>query len=149
MAYWCYIIKNIDERYGNKTYCGFTVNPQRRIRQHNKEIKGGAKATRLGTWEFIFLMTGFETSNNALSCEWRLKHPEGKRKKNKKYFGVSGRIHTINDVLKLEKWTNKCNILNTNCEYIVFVATEIYEKLNVNVPQHIIIIDVDNPIDIF
>ena len=87
--FWCYILYNTKEEYKNCTYVGYTVNPQRRIRQHNAEIKGGAKATKkgAGSWEFAALITGFETNNNALSCEWKLKHPDGKKRKNKKYCG--------------------------------------------------------------
>ena len=36
-----YIIKN-----GNSTYAGVSPDPVRRLRQHNGEIKGGAKYTR-------------------------------------------------------------------------------------------------------
>ena len=43
----------------NKTYLGITNNLQRRIRQHNCEIKGGAKYTSSflldGKWEYHFI----------------------------------------------------------------------------------------------
>ena len=39
--YVCYILKS-----GNRTYNGSTNNMRRRLRQHNGEIKGGAKYTR-------------------------------------------------------------------------------------------------------
>mgnify|MGYP003988566443 CR=1 FL=1 len=35
-----------------KTYVGSTVNLNRRIRQQNCEIKGGAKYTRGGNWQY-------------------------------------------------------------------------------------------------
>lgn len=150
MAYWCYIIKNTEEKYINHSYCGFTTDPIKRLRQHNREIKGGAKATRKGKWEFIMLITGFKSYNNALSCEWKLKHPDGKRIKDKKYCGIDGRIKTINDVLKLEKWTEKCEILNKDCDYIVFIAVNIYKNIDIdNIPKNITIIDVENLSDIF
>jgi structure-specific endonuclease subunit SLX1 len=150
MSYWCYILRNTEEKYKNHSYCGFTLNPIKRLRQHNKEIKGGAKATKKGNCEFIMLMTGFKTNKNALSCEWKLKHPDGKRKKSKIYSGIDGRIRTINYVLKLEKWTEKSDILNKDCEFIVFIAEDIYKNIDiVNIPKNITIIDVNNPIDIF
>ena len=38
----------------------FTVDPRRRLRQHNGEIKGGASATRLGRpWEMLVYVYGF------------------------------------------------------------------------------------------
>lgn len=150
MAFWCYILRNIDKKYENHTYYGFTMDPIKRLRQHNGEIKGGAKATKGKKWEFIMLMTGFKTKNNALSCEWKLKHPEGKRKKNKSFSGIDGRIKTINHVLKLEKWTEKCDVLNADLEIIVFVAEDIYKNIDIeSIPKNITIIDVDNPRDIF
>jgi predicted GIY-YIG superfamily endonuclease len=150
MVYWCYILRNTEEKYKNHSYCGFTTDPIKRLRQHNKEIKGGAKATRKGTWEFIILITGFKTYNNALSCEWKLKHPDGKRRKNIKYNGINGKINTINTVLKLEKWTEQCDILNEDCEYIAFIASDIYKNLDINnIPKNITMIDVENLSDIF
>ena len=47
--YFVYILSEIG---GNRTYIGYTVNLQRRLRQHNGEIVGGAKATRGRKWEF-------------------------------------------------------------------------------------------------
>lgn len=123
--YWCYIINS-----DNHTYCGYTKNPIRRIRQHNGEIVGGAKATRGKQWNFMMLMTGFETSNNALSCEWRLKHPDGHKRKSKKYNGINGRILTINKILCYDKWTMQCDILNNKCEYTIYILDELYDKLN-------------------
>ena len=124
--YWCYILRNTSDQYSNYTYCGYTVDPIKRLRQHNEEIKGGACAThgKNHAWVFMFLMTGFKTSNNALSCEWRIKHP------GKKYKGVAGRIHAINDILQLSTWSSKCNIDNADCNYDVFVDDDVYCKIN-------------------
>ena len=46
-----YILSTRDRRY---TYSGVTTNLARRLRQHNKEIKGGAKYTAMrGPWHVI------------------------------------------------------------------------------------------------
>ena len=75
--FYVYILVNNSDNYKNHSYIGFTNNPIRRLRQHNKEIKGGAKATtnKDSEWEFAVLITGFSDKINALSCEWKLKHP--------------------------------------------------------------------------
>jgi len=137
--YWCYILKN-DK---NNTYCGYTTNPKRRIRQHNGEIVGGAKYTKShgNNWEFMVLITGFETNNNALSCEWKLKHPNGK----KKYTNIDGKIESLNIVLKLDSWTSKCQILNSTCKYTVYALRDIYPKITINeFPENITIVPVDD-----
>nr|WRJ69540.1 GIY-YIG nuclease superfamily protein [Oceanusvirus sp.] len=57
-----------------RVYIGKTCDLHRRIRQHNGEISGGAKATRgRGPWRFVAVISGFETESQALMAEWRLK----------------------------------------------------------------------------
>lgn len=43
--WYCYILRNKLEQFKHNTYNGSTNNPLRRLRQHNEEIKGGARAT--------------------------------------------------------------------------------------------------------
>ena len=75
--WYCYILRNKLEQFKNNTYNGSTNNPMRRLRQHNEEIKGGARAThgKGGAWEICVMLSGFPDHVNALSCEWRMKCP--------------------------------------------------------------------------
>ena len=62
----------------NATYVGATTDLDRRLRQHNKELAGGASATgirvsRGETWRRICHIAGFPTWNAALQFEWRFK----------------------------------------------------------------------------
>ena len=70
----CYIIRSTTSR---RTYVGYTDNMTRRLRKHNGEIKGGAKATRTGRpWELVAYVQGFLTDGEALSFEWYMHHPK-------------------------------------------------------------------------
>ena len=140
--FYCYILRNNDDKYKNITYNGYTNNPWKRIRQHNGEIKGGAKATTgRGHWEIYVLLTGFKTSNNALSCEWRIKHPTNKRNRPAKYNGPVGRVKSLNEILSLDSWTMQCNILNNECNYILYITYDMIHHLDLSkIPSYIDII---------
>ena len=61
------------------TYVGATVDLHRRLRQHNKEITGGAIATgikvsRGETWERAVHVSGFPDWSSALQFEWKWKY---------------------------------------------------------------------------
>lgn len=98
MVWYNYILKS---EVCNRTYNGKTNDPSRRIRQHNGEIVGGAKATSSKRpWKFICLISGFIDEKDALRAEWRIKHPTRKRKKRKpKFCGPEGRIKGLNHIL--------------------------------------------------
>lgn len=69
-----YFLQNGHE--GRKSYFGYTINLHRRLRQHRKEIQGGAKCT--SRWiqvECIGFVTGFPNDHLALSFEWWMKRP--------------------------------------------------------------------------
>ena len=62
----------------NATYVGATVDVDRRLRQHNKEIKGGAHATGAKVekgeiWIRAAHVEGFPDWQAALQFEWRWK----------------------------------------------------------------------------
>lgn len=64
-----------------KTYVGSTVDIDKRIRQHNCEIKGGAKYTKGGNWQYycvIYNLYGYK--NKCLSEEWQIKNATNKVK---------------------------------------------------------------------
>ena len=57
-----------------RTYVGATVDPDRRLRQHNGELVGGARATRGDVWSRVCLVSGFPDERAALQFEWMWKH---------------------------------------------------------------------------
>ena len=52
-----------------ESYVGFTQDPHRRLRQHNGELKGGAKSTRGRQWEHLIIWSGFNDKIHALRFE--------------------------------------------------------------------------------
>ena len=138
--WYCYILRNTSDEYKNLTYNGSTNDPFRRLRQHNEEICGGAKATKgkNKSWEIYVLMTGFETHNNALSCEWKIKHPTGHKKRPAIFCGVAGRVKSLETVLCLDKWTNQCIIQNSTCKYILWLTEDMKQYVNIDIlPSYI------------
>lgn len=72
----CYLLISLSPRYKGHSYIGFTVNPKRRIRQHNGEITSGASTTKKKRpWEMVFCIHGFPTHITALQFEWAWQHP--------------------------------------------------------------------------
>jgi predicted GIY-YIG superfamily endonuclease len=59
-----------------QTYIGATIDPDRRLQQHNGEQKGGARATarRPNQWYRVCYVKGFMDNHQALSFEWHWKH---------------------------------------------------------------------------
>jgi predicted GIY-YIG superfamily endonuclease len=68
----CYCLIN---HSGRKTYVGATINMNHRLRQHNGEIKGGAKYTtsHSDVWSIAFTVDNFPNYNELLKFEWKLK----------------------------------------------------------------------------
>ncbi len=67
----CYLITNSTK---TRTYIGATKDFTRRLKQHNRILKGGAKTTVGEQWNAIILVTGFSTWNETLSFEWHWRH---------------------------------------------------------------------------
>jgi predicted GIY-YIG superfamily endonuclease len=91
--------------YNNKcTYAGVSPDPVRRLRQHNSEIKGGAKYTtsKGPGWKHFCLVSGFQDKIQAMQFEWAVKHVPPRNA-----GGIYNRIHKLHQVLCKEKWTSK------------------------------------------
>ena len=92
------------------TYVGATVDLNRRLRQHNKEIKGGAHATGIRvengeTWTRAAHVSGFPDWQAALQFEWRWKHLS--RKYPVKINPLERRLMALKELLLLERPTSK------------------------------------------
>jgi predicted GIY-YIG superfamily endonuclease len=92
------------------TYIGATVDLERRLRQHNKEIKGGAHATgmkvALGkSWCRVCHVSGFPDWKSTLQFEWRWKQIS--RTLSKTLKPIDRRLMALHRLLHLERPTTK------------------------------------------
>jgi len=86
------------------TYAGVSPDPVRRLRQHNGEIKGGAKYTtsKGAGWRHICLVHGFQDKIQAMQFEWAVKHEAPRH-----VGGPVARIEKMKRVMGKERWTSK------------------------------------------
>ena len=76
--YGCYLLQSMNaEAPEGKSYIGFTVDPVRRLRQHNGEVsRGGASRTKKWRpWKMVCMVHGFRSKIQALQFEWGWQHP--------------------------------------------------------------------------
>jgi structure-specific endonuclease subunit SLX1 len=93
----------------NSTYVGATVDLDRRLRQHNKEICGGAKATgkkvsKGQTWRRICYVSGFPDWQSTLQFEWRWKQITRTLERDEP---ISRRMKALKKLIGLEQSTSK------------------------------------------
>jgi len=110
------------------TYVGATVDLNRRLRQHNKEIKGGANYTGIKvsngeTWRRVCYVSGFPDWRTALQFEWRWKQIS--RKVDKRFFKkpLEKRMEALQILLSLDKPTNSA-VPYTECVTKPFITYE-------------------------
>lgn len=118
------------------TYIGATVNLERRIRQHNKEIKGGATATSIKVlrgekWNYVCHVENFPTYNEALKFEWRWKLISRQlQKKNPNQCAKDKRLEALKILLELDKPTTKAMLYSEWEKKPNIIYSTIEDKIN-------------------
>jgi predicted GIY-YIG superfamily endonuclease len=117
----CYCIINKEK---TRTYVGATNKFSRRIRQHNREITGGAKATYGYKWDSIIFVEGFKNRSELLSFEWHFKH-----KKTVHKSGITRRLESLNILFKDDRWQHlNINIISELIDKIDYLNKNILKK---------------------
>ena len=95
-SYIVYLLKNTSN---NRTYLGITNNSKRRLRQHNGELKGGARYTKsfkgCGEWQYHLKINNLNKCE-ALSIERTAKN---KRKGSKGDSPIRKRLNVLLPIL--------------------------------------------------
>lgn len=110
--YGCYLLVSKNERCKGHTYIGFTVDPNRRIKQHNagKKAGGAWRTSGRGPWDMVLIIHGFPNEISALRFEWAWQHPEKSRRlkhipsRQKKEHGYKYRFRIAAEMLRVGPW---------------------------------------------
>lgn len=106
--------------WGGRTYIGATHDPDRRLRQHNRELAGGASSTAGKIWNRALYVSGFPDWRATLQFEWMWKHI------GKKHHGLQGKMDSLVALLRQGKSTsnsvpfrmyNNCISLTVNPDF--------------------------------
>jgi structure-specific endonuclease subunit SLX1 len=115
MPFFVYFIQSTN----GSTYIGATIDLDKRIRQHNKELKGGATATSIKVsrgeiWSYVCYVENFPSWNEALKFEWRWKQISRQIQKIKPtQKPIERRQEALEKLLKLDKPTSKAELYSS------------------------------------
>ncbi|KRY29484.1 Structure-specific endonuclease subunit SLX1 -like protein [Trichinella spiralis] len=144
--YGCYLLVSESEKplYRGKCYVGFTVNPERRIKQHNRGSRyGGAwRTSNRGPWEMVLVVHGFPNEICALRFEWAWQHPDRSRRlrvlklrKRQKESALDHHIKILCHMLNVGPWNRLPLTVRWLCE-----KYETMLKNTIVTPPHIEVI---------
>ncbi|XP_022661585.1 structure-specific endonuclease subunit slx1-like isoform X2 [Varroa jacobsoni] len=147
--YGVYLLFCITPQFFGDTYIGFTVDPGRRIKQHNKGVtSGGAYTTnRKGSWEMTLVVHGFPNDKSALRFEWSWQHPKKSRRlahvpvrRYKKETKFEHALRVLSVMLSVAPWKR----LSLTLQWLI---PKYIKELPLTPPTHMLIIreEVDLP----
>lgn len=103
---YCIVLNTDDATQSDVTYVGFTVNMRKRLRQHRRCIKGGAKYTNRGTcnWTVAMVVSQFRTRREARQFEWAWKRCRAGTRKNVVVASLERRTCAMKALMLREQW---------------------------------------------
>jgi predicted GIY-YIG superfamily endonuclease len=109
MPFFCYLLRSVETLQSNSCYIGFTIEPFKRLRQHNGELVMGAKHTlKRRPWVHVAVISGFPNKIVALQFEWQWQHPQRSRILKRfckgRSFGTVSRLSVLAQMLTVPLW---------------------------------------------
>lgn len=147
----CYLLTPEFDRAGTRTYIGYTVDPGRRIRQHNGELTLGAKRTRWHRpWRFVCVVMGLPSRFSGLSLEWAWQNPlKGRHTKTQmapfaSVRGMGPRYGVRRKLLELKLMLSSCKPFSEMPLHVCFQRREewlFFEQIDKvpAVPRHVVV----------
>ncbi|XP_053669663.1 structure-specific endonuclease subunit SLX1 homolog [Anopheles nili] len=109
------VSKSAIPSFAGRTYVGYTVDPNRRIKQHNRgqDAGGARKTSNRGPWIMVMIIHGFPNNISALRFEWAWQQPRVSRRlkqipeiqkklRTESYFEYNFRI--LSEMLRIGPW---------------------------------------------
>ena len=126
--HYCYLLRSLNQKFLAKTYFGYTTDVNRRLRQHNGEIAGGARKTiNFRPWKLVMYIKDFPDWHNALQFEWTVNHC----KRSQYPKNLNEKLDRIWNVLCLDFWTN-------NSTYYQVPLTIVWNEEGLQTPKKIL-----------
>ena len=106
------ISQSPNSRFKGRAYVGFTVDPERRLKQHNggHEAGGAKRTSNRGPWAMVLIVHGFPNMISALRFEWAWQHPKRSRRlntvpaKKKSENAFKFHIRLLSEMLNIGPW---------------------------------------------
>ncbi|XP_062553996.1 structure-specific endonuclease subunit SLX1 homolog [Armigeres subalbatus] len=109
------VSRSSNAKFVGRTYIGYTVDPNRRIKQHNggQDAGGAKKTSNRGPWVMVMIVHGFPNNISALRFEWAWQQPKvsrrlkqiselQRRQRKESHFEYNFRILT--EMLRIGPW---------------------------------------------
>ncbi|XP_050083575.1 structure-specific endonuclease subunit SLX1 homolog [Anopheles aquasalis] len=109
------VSKSTNPKFAGRTYIGYTVDPNRRIKQHNrgKDAGGAFRTSNRGPWTMVMIVHGFPNNISALRFEWAWQQPRVSRrlkqipeiqKKQRKETNFEYNFRILSEMLRIGPW---------------------------------------------